>query len=268
MRIFGEIKGIDQGELFESRIALAKAGIHPPIQKGISGSQIEGADSIVLSGGYEDDQDYGDEIIYTGSGGRDPNSKAQVRDQKLSRDNLALARSKMDCLPVRVTRGHTHKSPYSPKAGYIYSGIFYVEDYWREKGKAGFDVWRFRLVGNSNIQISTVHKTQQDKHTQALRREGVSSRIIRDRKLADQVKQLYRYSCQVCGVVLKTSAGEYAEAAHIKPLGNPHNGPDVMANLLCLCPNHHVLFDNGGFSINDDLSLSGLDEELKNTMSI
>lgn len=33
-----------------------------------------GADSIVVSGGYPDDADYGDEIIYTGHGGRDPDA--------------------------------------------------------------------------------------------------------------------------------------------------------------------------------------------------
>jgi hypothetical protein len=36
------------------------------------------------------------------------------------------------------------------------------------------------------------------------------------------------------------------EAAHIRPLGAPHNGPDTLDNTLCLCPNHHVLFDHGG----------------------
>jgi putative restriction endonuclease len=29
-------------------------------------------------------------------------------------------------------------------------------------------------------------------------------------------------------------------------------------NILCLCPNHHVLFDNGAFGVNDDLTLIGL----------
>lgn len=54
-------------------------------------------------------------------------------------------------------------------------------------------------------------------------------------------------------------AGPYSEAAHIRPLGAPHNGPDTEDNILCLCPNHHVLFDNGAISIADDLSLTGDD---------
>jgi putative restriction endonuclease len=54
--------------LFASRRDLAEAGVHPPHPHGISGSGADGADSIVVSGGYEDDEDYGDLIVYTGAG--------------------------------------------------------------------------------------------------------------------------------------------------------------------------------------------------------
>jgi len=77
----------------------------------------ESADSIVLSGGYEDDQDLGDTIIYTGEGGRDSKTKKQVADQKFTRGNLALAVSHLRGLPVRVTSGARHRSPYSPSFG-------------------------------------------------------------------------------------------------------------------------------------------------------
>ena len=46
------------------------------------------------------------------------------------------------------------------------------------------------------------------------------------------------------------------------PLGRPHNGPDTFDNLLCLCPNHHFLFDVGAFGIGDDLSLIGMNGAL------
>ena len=92
-RIFGEIPGQPEGALYASSEALSHAGVHRPIQAGISGSADEGADSIVLSGGYEDDQDYGDVIVYTGHGGRDPTSCQQTSDQTLTRGNLALTRS-------------------------------------------------------------------------------------------------------------------------------------------------------------------------------
>jgi putative restriction endonuclease len=34
----------------------------------------------------------------------------------------------------------------------------------------------------------------------------------------------------------------------------------VEGNVLALCPNHHALFDLGAFTINDDLTLSGMVE--------
>ena len=57
------------------------------------------------SGGYEDDQDLGNLIIYTGYGGRDPATGRQVSDQPFSLWNRALAYSSLNGLPVRVIRG-------------------------------------------------------------------------------------------------------------------------------------------------------------------
>jgi putative restriction endonuclease len=67
------------------------------------------------------------------------------------------------------------------------------------------------------------------------------------------VKHVHDYNCQVCGTRLITPAGPYAEGAHIRALGIPHNGPDVLENLLCLCPNDHVRFDAGAIYIDDTL---------------
>lgn len=100
-RNFGEIEGIEAGTAFLNRKELSEARIHRPLQAGISGSQLEGADSIVLSGGYEDDLDSGNVIIYTGAGGRDPNTGTQIADQELTGVNLALVVSKLERLPVR-----------------------------------------------------------------------------------------------------------------------------------------------------------------------
>ena len=70
-RQFGPVNGVSVGQIFASRKELSDAKVHCPTQAGISGSQYDGADSIVLSGGYEDDQDHGEVIVYTGHGGRD-----------------------------------------------------------------------------------------------------------------------------------------------------------------------------------------------------
>jgi putative restriction endonuclease len=145
-RPFGHVPGYPEGSRFESRAELSKAGVHRPTVAGISGSEREGADSIVLSGGYEDDQDLGDEIIYTGHGGRDPESGRQIADQNFTRGNRALAYSSLNGLPVRVVRGAGHNSPYSPSTGYRYDGLYLVDDYWHEPGRSGFRVWRYRLI--------------------------------------------------------------------------------------------------------------------------
>jgi putative restriction endonuclease len=87
--------------------------------------------------------------------------------------------------------------------------------------------------------------------------------VIRNTAVALQVKRAHGYVCQVCRARLATPRGDYAEAAHIRPLGAPHDGPDVAENVLCLCPNHHVMFDYGAFTLGDDLRASDTGAELR-----
>lgn len=78
-------------------------------------------------------------------------------------------------------------------------------------------------------------------------------RILRDTNLARKLKYLHDNQCQLCGKFLEIKPGEkYSEAHHIKPLGKPHNGPDVANNIIILCPNHHVLCDYGGIKLELD----------------
>jgi putative restriction endonuclease len=65
-RVFGHISGNPVGTTYVNREAAADARVHRPNQGGIWGGK--DAESIVVSGGYVDDQDYGDVIIYTGQG--------------------------------------------------------------------------------------------------------------------------------------------------------------------------------------------------------
>jgi hypothetical protein len=75
-------------------------------------------------------------------------------------------------------------------------------------------------------------------------------RFIRDTKTSRQIKALYGNRCQICGVCLQLPRGKfYAEAHHLKPLGGKHKGPDRKDNILCLCPNHHALFDYFAISL-------------------
>ncbi|MBL8883865.1 MAG: HNH endonuclease [Hyphomicrobium sp.] len=71
---------------------------------------------------------------------------------------------------------------------------------------------------------------------------------VRDRKIVSALKIAYNNRCMFCGETLCVATDplrHYSEAAHIKPLGTPHNGPDHTSNILILCPNHHIQFDQG-----------------------
>ena len=116
-----------QGVIYRNRRELIEAGLHNHLQKGIGwASDGIGYRSIILSGGYEDDEDYGDEIIYTGDGGRDPKTGRQVRDQIMTEGNLSLSLNMKSGKPIYVIRGSGHRSPYSPPYGYAFAGKYTV----------------------------------------------------------------------------------------------------------------------------------------------
>ncbi len=247
-RRFGHIPGIEIGTIFQDRADLAKARIHPPRQASISGAADEGADSIVLNGGYEDDEDLGDVIIYTGHGGQDPGGR-HVRDQTMTRGNRALAVSRDERLPVRVSRGPRVGS-YGPDSGFRYDGLYEVLRYWPDKGRSGFRVWRYRLEA---VDIGGLPEAPIPSGSiRPGRKDTTRSSIVRDPRVAMGVKELHGFACQICGTIVDTATGPYAEAAHVKPLGRPDDGPDTPDNVLCLCPNHHAEFDRGGMIVDTE----------------
>ena len=56
-----------------------------------------------------------------------------------------MLKSMDEGLPVRVIRGYKHKSPFSPKDGYLYDGLYSVVHAWIEVGKSGYKICRIRL---------------------------------------------------------------------------------------------------------------------------
>lgn len=255
---FGAPANIAIGTYFADRRALHAAGLHRGLMRGIA----PGGTSIVLSGGYEDDEDHGDVIIYTGEGGRDGGSRRQVLDQTLTRGNLALAQNCIAGRPVRVHRGPGHGGDDRPGMRYRYDGLYRVASYWCEQGRSGFVVWRFRLEREvlintdelaPRVATSNLIDLESGDSSLPVRRSSSTLRIVRDTAVASAIKTLHEHACQACSAVLETPAGRYSESCHVRPLGRPHDGPAVPSNILCLCPNCHVLLDMGGIWIDDDL---------------
>ncbi|XP_076642179.1 ubiquitin-like with PHD and ring finger domains 1 [Halictus rubicundus] len=162
----GPIPGVEVGMCWMYRVQVSEVGIHRPHIAGIHGRETDCAYSIVLSGGYEDDIDNGDEFMYTGSGGRDlsgnKRTAEQSCDQTLTRLNKALAincNAKLNAtvgataenwkggIPVRVVRNFklAKHSKYAPEEGNRYDGIYKVVKYYPDTGKSGFRVWRYLL---------------------------------------------------------------------------------------------------------------------------
>lgn len=253
---YGEPIDIAEGTRFAKQIDVYRAGVHRANQRGIVGNPVDGAESIIVSGGYEDDLDYGSEIIYTGEGGRGDN-KVQVADQSFtSRHNAALVTSKLTGRPVRVTRGAESKSKYAPAQGYRYDGLFRVEESWSDRGRSGYLICRYRLVKIAEPEpAQTVPAILPTGNTNPARREIRVQRIVRSTKVAEEVKRLHDHTCQACNTRLAIGDRGTSEGAHIRGLGQPHVGPDVPGNVLCLCPNCHTLFDNGALIVSEDLTI-------------
>ncbi|XP_064411096.1 E3 ubiquitin-protein ligase UHRF2 isoform X2 [Latimeria chalumnae] len=163
---YGPIPGVPVGTTWKFRVQVSEAGVHRPHVGGIHGRSNDGAYSLVLAGGFEDEVDRGDEFTYTGSGGRDLSGNKRIGehsfDQTLTHMNRALA---LNCdaplndkdgaeskswragKPVRVVRSSKGRriSKYAPEEGNRYDGIYKVVKYWPEIGKCGFLVWRYLL---------------------------------------------------------------------------------------------------------------------------
>jgi 5-methylcytosine-specific restriction endonuclease McrA len=73
------------------------------------------------------------------------------------------------------------------------------------------------------------------------------TRVVRDTAMVRRLKQLHGDRCQLCGTRIRLVDGSsYSEGHHLQPLGGPHRGPDIAANILVLCPNCHAICDMAG----------------------
>ncbi|OKJ16785.1 YDG/SRA domain-containing protein [Kitasatospora sp. CB01950] len=265
--MIGEVPGVEVGQEFRTRREAHEAGVHRPPQAGICGTKRDGAESIVVSGGYKDDQDHGDVIVYTGHGGQD-GAKNQISDQSLDDPgNAALVTSYLEGQLVRVIRGAHRNSQYAPRSGYRYDGLYRVTSYGSTVGADGHRIWQFRLEADQRGDIPEHSAQEAQLPLQGLLVEapiGVASparvrreiqRTVRNSRVIRQVKSWHGGVCQLCGLAVVLPGGVYSEGAHIQALGDPYNGPDTTDNVLCLCPTCHVMFDGGAIVLTDELDI-------------
>ncbi|MGW6272499.1 YDG/SRA domain-containing protein [Streptomyces sp. NPDC055060] len=247
------------GDWFGRHDDLYAADVHRFRGQGISGTAEEGVDSIVASGGYAADRDEGDVVIYTAMGGA-PLKGHITQDQELTGRNAGLVVNEREGLPIRFVRGLDIRGGKA-RGGYEYAGLYLVEEHWSSYTERGHLMWQFRLVKDDGEVVPDGIEVEIDEGMTELERAAAryvtAQRRVRNTRAARKVKSLYGNLCQICRqpVIVDSDGALYSEGAHIQALGEPHRGPDVTANILCLCPNCHVRFDNGAILITDDLKV-------------
>ncbi|MGW2617341.1 YDG/SRA domain-containing protein [Streptomyces sp. NPDC001500] len=284
-RAIGNIEGVVVGDHFGGRRDVMRAKLHQTNQKGISwlvdvGDGLPVADAIVLNGGYVDDDDRWTTMKYTGaSEGKDRDSETGRlrRSQSWSYvDNAALKRSYERKYPIRVIRGHEGEKRYSPPKGYRYDGLFEITairtgvSKWPAPDGSEIKICQFDLERLPDAQQSLtplerrvaemIHEVEEQAEEGGERypeaRTLLVRRLMRSVATSQRVKSLYDGECQLCGLrILGPDGKPHSQGAHIRPLGDPHYGPDVEPNILCVCPNCHVRLDVGAVTVDDDGSI-------------
>jgi len=114
---------------------------------------------------------------------------------------------------------------------------------------AGFE--SLASVTGELVSLAGVEEEQED-----LRRpivEQVVRRPFREAKFSAQVRSAYHATCALTGLRIINGGGRpEVDAAHIKPVGDGHNGPDSIRNGLALSKTMHWMFDRGLIAITDD----------------
>lgn len=92
-------------------------------------------------------------------------------------------------------------------------------------------------------------------HEEVLAAVGLGGHAVvrrrRDPRFRAEVLRAYEHRCAICEFEVSLEGRSIAlEAAHIK--WHQAEGPDEVANGLCLCPSHHVCFDRGAWTLSDE----------------
>ena len=147
----GALPGLPVGTEFFGKAEMAVCGMHNKWLSGIDYGKLQGqtiAVAVASSGGYEDDEDDGDSLWYTGSGGNDLlSSRRQVAGQDLTNGNLGLFNCIESKTPVRMIRfvGEVARERAYSGRLFIYDGLYAVTEYKHEVGTRQHGVFKFKL---------------------------------------------------------------------------------------------------------------------------
>ena len=113
-------------------------------------------------------------------------------------------------------------------------------------GIKSLKIYRHFTVLERNLiyGVDLHHEKDKSNNEESLRVSREIDIILRKKILVDKIKKMYNYTCQICGTRISIHNDKYySEVHHIIPLGIPHNGSDSIDNMICVCPNDHVLLD-------------------------
>jgi putative restriction endonuclease len=86
--------------------------------------------------------------------------------------------------------------------------------------------------------------------------EQLTSRPFREAAFTQNIRAIYNRTCAMTGLCIINGGGRpEVEAAHIRPIGNDHNGPDSVRNGIALSRSIHWMFDRGLLSLTDDYEI-------------
>jgi hypothetical protein len=178
----GAVPGVSIGDTFENQASLIPKGVHGNRTAGIwtKAKVSDAAGSIVLNGGYPDDQNFGDRIIYTGMGGQ--THGRQTEDQSFEQfANRALLRNLARRVPVRVIRGHKGDPERSPSTGYRYDGLYHVTRAWQGPGRTAetstYQMCMFQLE-RAGLGAEPQATSDRKHHVSALERLAVERQAV------------------------------------------------------------------------------------------
>eukprot|EP00026_Physarum_polycephalum_P014825 Phypoly_transcript_15384.p1 GENE.Phypoly_transcript_15384~~Phypoly_transcript_15384.p1 ORF type:complete len:285 (+),score=36.05 Phypoly_transcript_15384:34-888(+) len=227
----GDVPGCYIGQIWEKRQEMCECGMHGQSMAGIDGREDCGCYSIVLSAGYEDDVDNGDEIIYTGCGGQNPVTREQEKDQEFKGKNGSLVVSYENKYPVRVIRGFACPSGFAPESGYRYDGLYEVEKYWLEKLR-GFNMCRFLLRRRpGQIPLPAPRENFKPKQKKRAALSKVPTAIRTDQNylytpVETSVLRAMDGFCVVCEKLVEGGCGYEHIEQHIKELWDSYDVAD------------------------------------------